>query len=63
MDEFEERYGKDELKDLEEKLKQVFKETGDLILFLKEKMALGGDNPENLNGTLSEDISDTQDAE
>jgi hypothetical protein len=57
-EQFEERYGKENLAKLEDKIRQVFKTTGDLILFLKEKLATLPDMPENLFGTLSEDIGE-----
>lgn len=55
-DQFEERYGKEDLNNLEDKLKSVFKQLGDLILYLKEKMPIASDTPEHLQGMLSEDI-------
>jgi len=53
---FAERYGEENMQNIESKIKQVFKNTGDLILFLKEKSSSYGDLPEDLFGTLSEDI-------
>lgn len=58
-DEFSERYGKDELNELEDTLKQVFVSLGDLIIFLKEKVVYAPDSAENLLGTLSEDVGQT----
>lgn len=55
-DEFQDRYGKDELVELEDTLKQVFVSLGDLIIFLKEKIVYSPDTAENLMGSLSEDI-------
>lgn len=55
-EEFEERYGKDKFKELEDKISQVFQETGDLVIFLKEQAQDVTDTPENLVGSLSEDI-------
>lgn len=37
FDKFEDRYGKEDLPELEDSLKNVFKAMGDLILFLKQK--------------------------
>ena len=56
-DEFEERYGKNELIKLEDTLSNVFESTGDLVLFLKEKTAFSSDSSENLFGNLSEDVA------
>jgi hypothetical protein len=55
-DAFEERYGKEDLKKLEETLKSVFVEIGDLILFLKEKTN-ASDSADNLFGALSESMA------
>ncbi|MHC4617944.1 MAG: hypothetical protein ACYTEQ_09345 [Planctomycetota bacterium] len=54
--EFEEKYGKDDMKKLEDTLKQTFAKLGDLILFLKEKSDYTTDLSESLFGDLSEDI-------
>jgi hypothetical protein len=56
-DEFEDRYGTNDLMKLEDTLKNVFESTGDLVLFLKEKTAFSPDSPENLFGNLSEDVA------
>jgi hypothetical protein len=56
-DEFEEKYGKEQMNQLKEKMVQVFQSTGDLILFLKEKTAFNPDSSEALFGSLSEDVA------
>lgn len=56
-DEFEDRYGKEDMAKLEDTLRDVFKSTGDLVLFLKEKTAYSPDASEALFGQLSEDIA------
>jgi hypothetical protein len=56
-DEFEEKYGKEQMNQLKEKMVQVFQATGDLILFLKEKTAFNPDQNESLFGSLSEDVA------
>jgi hypothetical protein len=56
-DEFEDRYGKEDMIKLEDTLKQVFQSTGDLVLFLKEKTAFNPDSSESLLGSLSEGIA------
>lgn len=62
-EEFEDRYGKEDMDKLEETLKNVFVTTGDLVLFLKEKIAYAPDSAESVIGSLSEDIGETADAE
>ena len=59
QDEFEERYGDNEMKKLENTLRQVFKSSGDLVLFLREKNQNQPLLSDNLSGTLSEDIGTT----
>ena len=62
-EEFEEKYGKEELSTLEDSLKQVFLNLGDLVIFLKEKTAFAPESSENLLGDLSKDIgSNTEEA-
>jgi len=56
-DEFEARYGKDDLTKLEDTLLNVFKKTGDLILFLREKTSYNPTFSEDIFGSLSEDIA------
>lgn len=56
-DEFEERYGKEDIKKMEDTMKKVFASTGDLVLFLKEKTAYSPDATESLFGNLSEDVA------
>ena len=48
-----------EMKKLENTLRQVFKSSGDLVLFLREKNQNQPLLSENLSGTLSEDIGTT----
>jgi hypothetical protein len=55
-DEFEDRYGDLDMKKLESTLKTVFKSTGDLILFLREKTVQRSQFSESMFGTLSEDV-------
>ncbi len=62
-EEFEDRYGDEDMAKLEDTLKQVFVSTGDLVLFLKEKVAYAPDSSESLLGSLSEDIGETSTAE
>ena len=57
QDEFEQRYGKDDLQKLEDTLREVFQSQGDLILFLKEKTGYSPDDSGALFGTLSEDVA------
>lgn len=59
-DEFEDRYGKEDMDQLEDTLQNVFLSTGDLVLFLKEKTAYGPDAVESLFGHLSEDIGTSE---
>jgi hypothetical protein len=42
QDEFEDRYGKQDLPELEDTLRNAFEVLGDLVLFLKEKTVQGG---------------------
>jgi hypothetical protein len=56
-EDFEERYGKEDMIKLEDTLRDVFNSTGDLVLFLKEKTAYSPDASEALFGQLSEDIA------
>jgi hypothetical protein len=57
QEEFEERYGKDDLQKLEDTLREVFQSQGDLILFLKEKTGYSPDDSGALFGALSEDVA------
>jgi len=57
QDEFEDRYGKQDIKRLEEVLKEVFATTGDLVLFIKEKTTNAPDSVDNMLGRLSEDVA------
>jgi len=61
-DEFENRYGKEDMDELEDSLKQAFTINGDLVLYLKEKMAYSPDSSDSLFGAMSEDIG-TADAQ
>ncbi|HUW11871.1 MAG TPA: hypothetical protein VM537_19245, partial [Anaerolineae bacterium] len=56
FDEFEDRYGHEDMTKLEDTLKDVFNKIGDLVLFLKEKTAYNPDAAEALFGNLSEDV-------
>jgi hypothetical protein len=56
-DQFEEKYGRDKMKELQEHLQEVFNSTGDLVLFLKEKTTFNPDQSESIFGNLSEDIA------
>lgn len=53
---FEERYGHTDMKQLETSLRETFTETGDVVLFLREKTESDPMLAESLVGTLSEDI-------
>jgi hypothetical protein len=56
-DAFEDRHGKDKMKELHSHLKEVFLATGDLVIFLKEKTTFHPDQAENTLGNLSTDIA------
>ena len=56
-DEFEAKYGKDELQELESTLEEVFHSMGDLVLFLKEKTMYNPDSNESLFGNMSEGLA------
>jgi uncharacterized protein YktB (UPF0637 family) len=56
-DEFEDRYGQEDLTKLEDTLKDVFTSIGDLVLFLKNKTAYSPESADSLFGTLSEDVA------
>lgn len=53
---FEQRYGKLDMKQLEDTLRNVFTSTGDLVIFLREKTVYNGGFAESMFGALSEDI-------
>lgn len=55
-EEFENRYGDIDMKNLEDTLRTVFESTGDLILFLREKTVYHPEFSESMFGTLSEDV-------
>ena len=59
QEQFEERYGQAEMRKLENTLRQVFKSSGDLVLFLREKNQNQPLLSDNLSGTLAEDIGTT----
>lgn len=61
QEQFEERYGQAEMRKLENTLRQVFKSSGDLVLFLREKNQNQPLLSDNLTGTLAEDIGTTAD--
>jgi hypothetical protein len=56
-DEFEDRYGAEDLQKLEDTLKDVFTSIGDLVLFLKNKTAYSPEADDALFGSLSEDVA------
>jgi len=62
-DQFSERFGKEDLASLEDKIRQVFRNTGDLILYLKEKMPLETGTQEHILGNLSEDIGSAEETD
>ena len=55
-EEFENRYGDIDMKNLENTLRTVFESTGDLILFLREKTVYHPEFSESMFGSLSEDV-------
>jgi hypothetical protein len=55
-EEFENRYGDIDMKNLENTLRTVFESTGDLILFLREKTVYHPEFSESMFGALSEDV-------
>jgi hypothetical protein len=55
-EDFAEKYGDEDMEKLENTLKQVFVSMGDLVLFLKEKMADSPNSADSLFGSLSESI-------
>lgn len=57
QEDFEDKYGRQDLQELEDTLRKVFQSTGDLILFLKEKTGYSPDAAESLFGQLSEDVA------
>lgn len=56
-DDFESRYGKEDLGKLEDTLLNVFRKTGDLVLFLREKTSYNPTFSEDVIGSLSEDVA------
>lgn len=56
---FEEQYGRVEMVELEEKLKDVFSSLGDLTLFLKEKTIDADSLFDGNRGNISEDMGDS----
>jgi hypothetical protein len=55
-DDFQDRYGTDELTELEESLRDVFQALSDLVLFLSKKTISPDTSAESLEGDLSEDL-------
>jgi len=55
-DDFQDRYGTDELTELEESLRDVFQSLSDLVLFLSKKTVAPDTSTEALAGDLSEDL-------
>ena len=60
---FKERYGKEDLTNLEDKLKQCFKQLGDIILYLKEKMTINPNSSEHLIGSLTQNFNTSENEE
>jgi hypothetical protein len=56
QEQFEERYGQAEMRKLESTLRQVFKTSGDLVIFLREKNQNAPLLSDTLEGTLAEDV-------
>ena len=54
-DMFKERYG-DDLQEMEDKLKQIFENIGDVVLFIKEKTEALPEGGESVWGLMSEDM-------
>lgn len=55
QEEFEDRYGKQDLPELEDALRNAFEVLGDVVLFLKEKQVGGGPGALNVSGLGSAD--------
>lgn len=55
-DEFKDRYGSEEMTDLESSLRDVFRSLGDLVLFLHKKTVSPSGALESLSGDLAEDL-------
>jgi hypothetical protein len=62
-DEFKKRYGDADMRELENTLREVFRSTGDLVLFLREKTSYNPEISESLLGTLSEDVGSAASAD
>lgn len=55
-DDFKDRYGSEEMTDLESSLRDVFRSLGDLVLFLHKKTVSPSGALESLSGDLAEDL-------
>lgn len=53
---FEDRYGRDGLTELEDALKDLFRQEGEVILFLKQKKLYQGQGTETILGSLTQDV-------
>lgn len=58
QEEFEDRYGKQDLPELEDSLRNAFEVLGDVVLFLKEKTVGGGPGALNSTGVGSADAGE-----
>lgn len=58
QEEFEDRYGKQDLPELEDSLRNAFEVLGDVVLFLKEKTVGGGPGALNSSGVGSADAGE-----
>ena len=56
-DEFAERYGRDDMTEMEESLRDVFQSLSDLVLFLSKKTVSPSAGAEAVAGDLSEDLA------
>jgi hypothetical protein len=55
QEEFEDRYGKQDLPELEDSLRNAFETMGDVVLFLKEKQVGGGEGMDMVGGNAVAD--------
>lgn len=64
QEEFQDRYGKQDLPELEDSLRNAFEVLGDVVLFLKEKTVGGGAGSMNMSGVggAGDDEPDIQEA-
>jgi hypothetical protein len=58
QEEFEDRYGKQDLPELEDSLRNAFEVLGDVVLFLKEKTVGGGPGAFNATGVGPSDAGE-----